>query len=138
MALDETELLSFLETRAIDYAFIYRSTAEDHRLKFIRLPDTQNLSRMDLADTYATASVAMRMKRSSQGNVVAGHPITYGMTIPTNAPHPAEALEFVTFLLSVEGQRLVRTAGFVPLSPVPSKQWDRLPDSLRALAQPLN
>ena len=135
VAVDETELLSFLETRAIDYAFVYRSTAEDHRLKFIRLPDTQNLSRMDLAETYATASVAMRMKRPNQGNIVVGHPITYGMTIPTNAPHPAEAMEFVTFLLSGEGQRLARTAGFIPLSPAPSRQWDRLPDPLRTLAK---
>jgi molybdate/tungstate transport system substrate-binding protein len=137
VAVDETELLSFLETRAIDYAFVYRSTAEDHRLKFIRLPDTQNLSRMDLAATYATAEVAMRMKRSNQGNRVAGHPITYGVTIPTNAPHPTEALAFVAFLLSSEGQRLARTAGIVPLFPAPSRQWDRLPEPLRALAQPV-
>jgi len=136
IAVDETELLALLETRAIDYAFIYRSTAEDHRLKFIRLPDTQNLSRIDMADTYAKVSVEARMKRSQQGNVIVGHPITYGVTIPLTAPHPAVAKEFVAFLLSREGHRLARTAGFTPLTPALSRQFDQLPAPLRSLAKP--
>ncbi|MGC4115660.1 MAG: extracellular solute-binding protein [Myxococcales bacterium] len=42
---DETELLGFLESKAIDYAFLYRSTAEDHHLKFLELPAEINLDK---------------------------------------------------------------------------------------------
>jgi molybdate/tungstate transport system substrate-binding protein len=35
---DETELLALLESRSIDYAFLFRSTAEDHHLKVLALP----------------------------------------------------------------------------------------------------
>ena len=39
MTHDEVELVTLLETRAIDYAFLLRSTAEDHHLKITSLPE---------------------------------------------------------------------------------------------------
>ena len=41
---DIAELVSLLQTRAIDYAFLFRSMAEEHHLKTIRLPKNINLS----------------------------------------------------------------------------------------------
>src|SRR5512140_2560750 len=38
IAPDETELVALLESRAVDYAFVYRTTALDHHLKTVKLP----------------------------------------------------------------------------------------------------
>jgi molybdate/tungstate transport system substrate-binding protein len=127
VAPDETELLSLLESRAIDYAFVYRSSAEDHRLKVTPLAEACNLSRRDLAARYATAEVTVRGQR------VRGAPVTYGVTIPGSAPQPAAAARFVALLLGEEGRRLLRRAGFHPLGPAPCRGCATLPAVLRPL-----
>ncbi|MCK5861938.1 MAG: substrate-binding domain-containing protein, partial [Candidatus Hydrogenedentes bacterium] len=55
----ETDLLALLETQSIDYVFIYRSVAEQHKLKWITLPDKINLKRPDFAKHYAAVSVGL-------------------------------------------------------------------------------
>ena len=134
VAVDETELLAFLESRAVDYAFVYRSTAEDHHLKFVELPTALNLSRLDLAESYAAAEVEVRMKQSQDKARLHGQPITYGLTIPLNTRHPDHARAFAEFLLGPEGQSLSRSAGFKPLVPARTRQWGNLPLGLRPFA----
>ncbi len=113
---DEAELLALLESRAIDYAFLFRSTAEDHHLKIVTLPSEINLSREDLAAGYAAASVEVRMKQGQGGARIAGAPVTYGLTIPTKAPHAEAAARFAAFLLGDGGRRLLDRRGFHPLA----------------------
>jgi molybdate/tungstate transport system substrate-binding protein len=108
---DEAELLALLESRAIDYAFLFRSTAEDHHLKILSLPPEINLSRIDLAPAYARAEVKIRMHQGD-GATVHGGPATYGLTIPKNAPHAEAAAQFVAFLLGEDGKRLLLRRGF--------------------------
>jgi molybdate/tungstate transport system substrate-binding protein len=127
LAPDETELLGLLEARAVEYAFLYRSSAEDHRLKITALSPACNLSRRDLATRYAEAEVTVRGKR------LRGAPVTYGVTIPATAPQPAAAARFVALLLDEEGRRLLRRAGMHPLQPAPCKGCAALPPVLRAL-----
>jgi len=115
VAADETELWSLLEARAIDYAFLYRSTAEDHRLKTVTLPDGLNLSRPALAGRYASVATLVRAKGKGETMRVVGHPITCGLTIPKVAANPAGGRAFVDFLLSREGQDLLRRRGFHPV-----------------------
>jgi len=129
LAPNETELLSLLETRAVDYAFVYRSTAEDHHLKTTALPARCNLSRHELAAVYRTASVEVRGRR------LRGAPITYGATIPTDAPSPAAARRFLALLLGAEGQRLLRRAGFHPLAPPTCRGCAARPAALRPLVK---
>jgi molybdate/tungstate transport system substrate-binding protein len=113
---DEAELLSLLESRAVDYAFLFRSTAEDHHLKILALAPEINLSRQDLAGAYATAGVQIRMKQGQGSGRIAGAPVTYGLTIPSNAPHPEAAARFAAFLLGEGGRRLLERRGFHPLA----------------------
>ena len=61
---DESELLQLLQSRAIDYAFMYRSSAEEHNLKLVQLPDAYNLGAADRDDDYARASVQVRMRNA--------------------------------------------------------------------------
>ncbi|MBS1148997.1 MAG: ABC-type molybdate transport system, periplasmic component [Myxococcaceae bacterium] len=112
---DEAELLGLLEARAVDYAFLYRSTAEDHRLKVTRLPDAYNLSAAALAGAYAEAEVEVRMKLATERQRLKGAPIVYGLAVPANAPNPDGALGFVELLLSEEGRRTLQRLGFAPI-----------------------
>ncbi|MFH0902448.1 MAG: extracellular solute-binding protein [Pseudomonadota bacterium] len=133
---DETELLALLESRAIDYAFLYRSSAEDHHLKITELRTAENLSRRELSAHYAVASVGIRVKHGEPPATVTGRPITYGITVPTNAPNPARAADFVAFLLGDRGQRAFTRAGFHFHAPVPCRHPERLPSGLVPLVAP--
>lgn len=132
---DEAELLAKLESRSVDYAFLYRSTAEDHHLKITALPPDQNLSRMELADRYAAVRVAVRMKQGEGTVSLAGAPVTYGLTIPTTAPRAAEAGRFVAFLLGERGRRILARRGFAPLNPARCAPCADLPADLVSMVQ---
>jgi len=130
---DEAELLTLLEARAIDYAFLFRSTAEDHHLKITTLPADQNLSQPALAGQYASASVEVRMKQGEGKARITGGPITYGLTIPASAPHAADARRFVTMLLGEVGQRLLERRGLRPAKPAWCSPCAMLPEELGSL-----
>jgi molybdate/tungstate transport system substrate-binding protein len=130
---DEAELLGLLESRAIDYAFMFRSTAEDHHLKILALPPEINLSRQDQAARYRSAQVEIRMKQGQGGTRVAGAPVTYGLAIPTRAPHPDAAARFIAFLLGPAGSRLFERRGFHAISPAQCASCAGLPAPLRSL-----
>lgn len=129
---DEAELLALLESRAIDYAFLFRSTAEDHHLKITTLPPEMNLSRADLAADYASVQVEVRMKQGQERKAIVGAPVTYALTMPASAPHRAEAERFLALFLGAQGKRLLQRRGFhvVPPSCAPC---DGLPDGVAEL-----
>jgi molybdate/tungstate transport system substrate-binding protein len=133
---DEAELLGQLESKAVDYAFLYRSTAEDHHLKITSLPVDQNLSRADLADRYAAAEVSVRMKQGDEKVRIKGGPITYGLTIPVKAPNAAEAARFATFLIGDDATRIFARRGFRPMSSPRCAPCDGLPTELGPLVSP--
>ena len=127
---DEAELLGLLESRAIDYAFMFRSTAEDHHLKILALPPEINLSRQDQARHYASVQVEIRMKQGQGGTRIAGAPVTYGLAIPAHAPHPDAAARFTAFLLGPAGRRLFERRGFHSISPAQCASCAGLPAQL--------
>jgi molybdate/tungstate transport system substrate-binding protein len=131
---DEAELLALLESRAIDYAFLFRSTAEDHHLKITGLPLEQNLSNPDLSELYAKASVEVRMKQGEGRARITGGAITYGLTIPTGAAHATEARRFLTMLLEVP--RLFERRGLRPARPAWCNPCNGLPNELGSLVVP--
>jgi molybdate/tungstate transport system substrate-binding protein len=132
---DEAELLALLESRAIDYAFLFRSTAEDHRLKIISLPEEINLSRPDMAKDYAQAKVVIRMRQGEGESRIVGAPITYGVTIPNQAPHAVEAARFLAFWLGDEGGRHFVRRGFHRLLPARCDPCTDLPKELTLFLQ---
>jgi molybdate/tungstate transport system substrate-binding protein len=133
---DEAEVLSLLESRAIDYAFLFRSTAEDHHLKILTLPPEINLSRHDLAESYATASVEIRMRQGQGKARIAGAPVTYGLTIPANAPHPEAAARFVAFFVGESGRRLLERRGFHAMARAECSPCGGLPATLAGVVAP--
>jgi molybdate/tungstate transport system substrate-binding protein len=132
---DESELLQLLQTRAIDYAFLYRSTAEDHNLKTVLLPDAYNLGAAERSAEYERASVRVRMRRSEALEEIRGGPILYGLTLPRDPPNPEGATDFVRLILGDAGRRTLERAGFRALSPPRCDRKAELPAKLRALVR---
>ena len=93
-------LLSLLEAGGIDYAFEYRSVAEEHGLRYLKLPPEIDLSSPAYGERYDDVSVKLGFQRfSSIGSERTGRPIVYGITVPTTATHPEEGERFVQFVL---------------------------------------
>jgi molybdate/tungstate transport system substrate-binding protein len=133
---DEAELLSLLESRAVDYAFLFRSTAEDHHLKILTLPPEINLSRQDLAERYAAATVEVRMKQGQGQGRITGAPVTYGLAIPSKASHPDGAARFAAYLFGEAGRRLLERRGFHPLAQTQCSPCAGLPAPIAGIVIP--
>lgn len=94
-------LLSLLESGGVDYAFEYRSVAEEHGLRYVSLPPEIDLGSAAYDDNYRTVIVKLGFKRfGSIGSDRVGDPIVYAATIPNSAPHPALAREFMDYMVS--------------------------------------
>jgi molybdate/tungstate transport system substrate-binding protein len=101
-------LLGLLESGDLDYAFEYESVSRQHKLEFLPLPPEINLSDEARAADYARVRVSLDFQRfASVKPEFAGGPIIYGVTIPSNAPHPDPATEFIRFLVGPEGQEIM-------------------------------
>ncbi|NPA92490.1 MAG: tungstate ABC transporter substrate-binding protein WtpA [Chloroflexi bacterium] len=131
------ELLALLESGDMDYAFEYLSVAVQHNLKYVSLPKEINLGSPEMADYYAQAKVEINGSEPGQTVTVVGAPIVYGLTIPKNAPHPELAEAFLQFVLGPEGQAILNELGQPPLKPPLAEHYDRLPESLKPLVEPV-
>lgn len=126
----ETSLIAALQTGQIDYLAIYRSDALEGHFRFISLPAAISLSDPALARTYATVTV------EGATGPVTGKPIIYGLTIPTNAPNPSLAQQFIAFVIGPKGQAIMSANGFKVLLPALASSESALPASLRSLTEP--
>ena len=133
VARDGEELLSLLETRAVDYVFVPRNLAEDHNLKLIQLPPAINLSDPVFARRYAEVSIPVRAKGQAVAQSRFGAPAYVALTIPKSAPHPRDAALLVAYLTSREGRKLLLRHGLRPLSPPHCQGCESLPDEIKSL-----
>jgi molybdate/tungstate transport system substrate-binding protein len=131
------QLLALLESGDIDYAFEYESVIQQHGLEMLTLPDEVNLGAVDLDPLYHTVQVNLDFQRfATVAPEFRGERIGYGITIPSNAPHYAQAVEFVAFLLSDEG-RAVMEADHHPLfDRAIADNFALLPEALQAFCAP--
>ena len=110
---DSTQLLALLSAGEVDYAWEYRSVAEQHHLKFLRLPKEINLSDPALAATYKTACIDLHHTGPNGEEVVqpkCGQPILYAVAIAADAPHPEAAKQFVKALYGDAGRTALESA----------------------------
>jgi molybdate/tungstate transport system substrate-binding protein len=126
----ETSLIGALQSGQLDYLAIYRSDALQNHFKYINLPPQINLSDPALAKTYAAVST-----QGATGASVKAKPIIYGLTVPATAPDPGLGDRFVAFVLSPQGQAIMRANGFVVISPALASDQSALPASLRPLTR---
>ena len=83
----EVDLLALLESNSIDYLFLYKSVAIQHRLKYVVLPDEINLKSPAFAQAYATVSTEINGKEPGKKEVIKGEPMIYGVTMLRDAPN---------------------------------------------------
>ena len=126
------ELLALLQSGDIDYAFEYESVIRQHGLQMLSLPDALNLGAANV--DYGSVQVNLDFQRfATVKPEFRGERIAYGMTIPTNAPHPREAAQFVEFVLGPEG-RAIMAADYHPMFD-PAVCEGNVPADLRALCR---
>jgi molybdate/tungstate transport system substrate-binding protein len=113
----EADLTALVQAGELDYSWSYASIAQTAGLRYVQLPAEIDLSDPKLADWYAQVSVRLPGARRAGRDSIEfrGEPIVYAMTIPTDAPHPRTAEAFVRFVLSPEGQAILKTDGFTLL-----------------------
>jgi molybdate/tungstate transport system substrate-binding protein len=131
----ETDLLALLETGNVDYIFIYRSVAEQHKLKYIVLPGEVNLKKIEFSDLYNSVSFEINGKRPGEKILQKGEPMIYGITILKNAPDKPVAIAFVKFLLLKEkGMAIMEKLGQPSVVPSSTSSYDKIPEELRSFA----
>lgn len=131
----EVDLLPLLETNSVDYIFIYRSVAEQHKLKYLRLPDEINLENPALAELYSGVSVDIVGDTPDTRKTIKGEPMVYSMTILNNAPNNEAAMAFTTFLLNPDkGMAIMIRNGQPSVIPSTATGYDQLPASLKKYA----
>lgn len=135
----ETDLLALLESNSIDYIFLYRSVAQQHRLKFLTLPDSINLKLQALKDHYANASIEITGKKPGEIITKTGAPMVYGITIPNNAPNSKLAEKFIKFVLEKEkGMSIIEKKGQASLIPSTSETYNNIPETLKIFAKKID
>ncbi|MGH7057849.1 MAG: extracellular solute-binding protein [Acetobacteraceae bacterium] len=122
----ETSLLSALQLGEIDYLAIYRSDAMQHGLEYIKLP-----AKIDLSDP-ADASFYKSGVAHTKNGTLPGKPIVYAVTIPTNAPEPRLAAEYVALLLGPKGQAVMAHNGFRAIKTAYGVGESHMPAAIRA------
>jgi molybdate/tungstate transport system substrate-binding protein len=131
------QLIALLESGDLDYAFEYESVIQQHGLKMISLPNAVNLGAESYADQYQQVLVRLDFQRfATVKPEFNGEVISYGITIPSNAPHPRQAEDFIAFLLGPEGQAVMAANHHPLITPPEADHYDALPEALKPLCAP--
>ncbi|MGC1328980.1 extracellular solute-binding protein [Pseudomonas sp.] len=108
----EGGLLTRLESGQVDAASGYESATLSAKLPYIALPDEINLSNPGFAhDWYDTVSLSLPGKDGA-AQVVTPQPLVFYAAVLKNAPDPARAKAFVSYLQSADGQALFKANGY--------------------------
>jgi molybdate/tungstate transport system substrate-binding protein len=127
----EVDLLAMIETGELDYLFIYRSVAEQHRLRYVSLPPQINLSSGEFAGLYAGVSIELTGKTPGETIRLQGEPMVYGITIPKSSANRAWAVKFLRFLFSGTGREIMSRNGQPLLEHPAADHPEALPESIR-------
>ncbi|MCF7790782.1 MAG: tungstate ABC transporter substrate-binding protein WtpA [Victivallales bacterium] len=130
----ETDLISLLNTGVIDYMFIYKSVAVQHKMKYVKLPEQINLGSPEYSDFYKKATIKISGKTPGSFITQTGAPIVYGLTIPENAPDKKAAIKFLNFMLSEKGLNIIKNCGQKPIVPSKSETYSKIPNQLKKFA----
>jgi molybdate/tungstate transport system substrate-binding protein len=127
----EVDLVALVEANAADYMFQYKSVAIQHNLKYIELPDYINLGNPSLNDYYHSVSLDVKGNSPDSKIRVFGDYINYSLSVLTDAVSKSEAIDFVSLILSSEGQEIIRKCGQDPIVPFSTEQPEMIPEKLK-------
>lgn len=131
----ETDLIAMLESGHIDYIFLYRSVAEQHKLKHLILPDSINLSNPELDNWYANAGTTTLGSAPGETIEETGQSMIYGLTIPHKSENKELAQKYIEFVLKKEkGLRIMEESGQAGVVPAYTSYYNKLPEGLKKYA----
>ena len=136
---NSVELISLLQTGELDYAWEYLSSAVQHKLKHVKLPDNINLGNYKFDNFYKQAIVEVTGKNPGTTIKRVGKSITYGVTLIKDAPNRSAAITFMQYMLSPDGGlKILMEMGQLPLIPcqVPTEEMkNKLPGSIKRFTE---
>jgi len=133
----ETDLLALLESNSIDYIFLYKSVAEQHKLNYLILPNEINLKDPAMSDYYKTVSVELNGKKLGEKVTETGAPMVYGLTIPTEVKNKKAANEFAYYFLT-KGNKIIEANGQPSVIPAFTKYYDQIPELFKKFVKKAN
>jgi molybdate/tungstate transport system substrate-binding protein len=128
----EETLKTTLESGQLDAVAAYKHEAISRGLPYITLPAEINLAHPTFSDFYRKASYTL-----TDGHRVFGGPIYFSATISGTAKNLNGAVAFVKFLLSSNGERILKTQGLNYLKPVLEGDIEKVPSSIRNILEPI-
>jgi molybdate/tungstate transport system substrate-binding protein len=108
----EADQVGLLQSGDLDYIWTYQNLADQSGLKTVQLPAEIDLGTPADSATYALASTRVVGKTIGDTIAVRGAPILFAVSVSSQAPHAALGARFVAFLLSADGQRILRANHF--------------------------
>jgi molybdate/tungstate transport system substrate-binding protein len=109
----ETKLEGQLKAGKLDYALYYRSIATQSGLPHVDLHPHIDLSKLtgEYAEHYAKAEVG------TSAGTFTGAPIAYGVTVPSVAEAPARGAQWVEYVITDPGRKILKQTGLIPKKP---------------------
>jgi len=133
----EVDLLALLESGSLDYIFLYRSVAIQHKLKYLSLPDQVNLKNPAFAQQYSAVSVEINGDKPGKKVTLKGEPMIYGVTMLRDAPNKPAAMAFLRFMLAKDqGMKIMEKNGQPSVIPMPATNYHKIPGELKQYAHP--
>ena len=126
------QIIPLLQSGALDYAFLYKSNAEQQGFNYIPLPDEVNMANPDMDDVYALAQVKFQHARfQSIGLDRFGKTIYYGFTMTEAAENSEDAIVFAEYLLGAEGRAIFESNSHPIYVPSYTDNMDGVPETLK-------
>jgi molybdate/tungstate transport system substrate-binding protein len=123
----EEALTTTLETGQLDAIAAYKHEAIAKGLPYITLPSQINLANPTYSDFYKRASYTL-----NTGKIVYGEPIYFSATIPkATVNNLSGAVSFLMFLLSSDGEHILRNQGLNYIKPTAEGKVDSIPIPIR-------
>ena len=108
----EADQVGLLQAGELDYIWSYQNLADNAGLKTVSLPPQIDLGTPADSAIYATASARVLGKRPGDTITVRGAPILFAISVSPAAPHKAVGDQFIAFLLSADGRRILQSKHF--------------------------
>ncbi|TMV77894.1 extracellular solute-binding protein, partial [Thioclava sp. BHET1] len=109
---DESSILARLESGQMDATSGYLASVVSQGLPYIKLSDATNLSDPAVIKANADKIHVTIKDHDGKPEALDMEPLVYYAGVLANAKHPKEAAEFVTFLQTPAGQKLLRADGY--------------------------
>ena len=112
----EAEQVALLETHELDYIWTYENLAQNNKLQYVKLPDAADLGNPADSATYASVTTRVLGKRVGDTLTIRGSPILFAVSVLGTAAHRDAAEQFVRFLVSPDGRRILKGTHFDALA----------------------